>query len=845
MREKKKILLIGWDAADWKIIGPLLAKGEMPSLNRIIKNGVYGNMSTLNPPYSPMLWTSVATGKTADKHGILGFVEVMNDLSGVRSVTASSRKSRALWNIFHNQGLKSNLVGWWPSYPAEPINGVVISDKFQKVNPDPAKQLPIGDDVIYPKELVSEYKDLRMFPWELTEQHILPFIPEAHKINQEEDKKLNSFANVMAHNASVHNAATKVIRETQWDFTAVYYDFIDHMCHNFMKYHPPKLTQLPKELFDMYKGVIDGAYKYQDMMLGRMLDLVDDDTTVIVMSDHGYESGSKRLLKMPKVQASPAMEHRQFGMFAACGPNIKKNEKLYGLGLLDIAPTILNHFDLPVGRDMDGRVINEMFIKPNTIKYIDSWEDKPGDFGELEKNELTNIITDDETLKQLVELGYIDNVEEKSEKAILRVKCDLKHNLSRVYRARKKFDLAKELLEELLQHKGQIDIGHYYIDLLKIALETKDYEEAEEYLEKFKKSESELKLNTFFYEAEILAGKGKLVQAKDLLQQQVPLRKLNSELRFRLGIVKLSLNEFEDAKIDFENAILIEPDKAKYHLGIAQAYFGLGKYDETVDYAITSIELVNNYPKAHYILGQALEKMGELEQAKLAYDTAHSLRLKNDDGRSKIAKENMEELLKLPETSGEELSFTLKEDQIIIVSGLPRSGTSLMMQMLANGGCDIMTDQKRKADTSNPKGYLEFDPVMRLHKDNTWLGDARNRGVKIVAPLLKFLDPKYRYKIIFMTRDLNEVIKSQQTMIGKDPDTMPVRLLNSYQKLLKGVGAWKDKEPGIEMIYINYKDALNNTEDIVDKVVHFLGREDFDKEAMIASVDKKLYRNRS
>ncbi len=96
-----------------------------------------------------------------------------------------------------------------------------------------------------------------------------------------------------------------------------------------------------------------------------------------------------------------------------------------------------------------------------------------------------------------------------------------------------------------------------------------------------------------------------------------------------------------------------------------------------------------------------------------------------------------------------------------------------------------------------------------------------------------------------MTRDLNEVIKSQQTMIGKDPDTLPIRLLNSYQKLLKVVYAWKDREPGIEMIYINYKNALNNTELIVDKVIHFLGRQDFDKEAMIASVDNTLYRNKS
>ena len=128
---KNKLLLIGWDAADWKIIGPLIAKGQMPALKSLIDKGVYGNLSTMNPPYSPMLWTSVATGKTPDKHGVLGFIEVLPEMEGVRPVTSNSRKVRALWNILHHNKLKSNLVGWWPSYPAEPIDGVVISNKFQ------------------------------------------------------------------------------------------------------------------------------------------------------------------------------------------------------------------------------------------------------------------------------------------------------------------------------------------------------------------------------------------------------------------------------------------------------------------------------------------------------------------------------------------------------------------------------------------------------------------------------------------------------------------------------------------------------------------------------------------
>jgi predicted AlkP superfamily phosphohydrolase/phosphomutase len=427
--KKSKVLLIGWDAADWKVIGPLLASGEMPALKGLIDKGVYGNMSTMNPPYSPMLWTSVATGKTPDKHGVLGFIELAPDLKGIRPVTTNSRKTRAIWNILHNQGYRSNLIGWWPSYPAEPINGVVISEKFQKINKDPKKKNPIRLGTVHPESYLGKVKDLRMRPYEVTDQHILPFIPKAAEIDQEKDQALSTFAKLFSENVSVHAASTFTMQNTEWDFMAIYFDLIDHMCHAFMKYHPPLLKGVPLAYYEIYKDVIKSTCKFQDMMLERTLSLVDDDTTVIIMSDHGYESGSRRILKMPKYPAAPALEHRQFGIFAACGPNIKKNEKIFGLGLIDVTPTILHAFGLPVGKDMDGKVALDIFKEPGKVEYIDSWDEVAGDFGELEKERETDQLSDNETMEQLIELGYIDRPEGKIEDAILKTSCDLKKKI--------------------------------------------------------------------------------------------------------------------------------------------------------------------------------------------------------------------------------------------------------------------------------------------------------------------------------------------------------------------------------------------------------------------------------
>ncbi|MEZ4792701.1 MAG: alkaline phosphatase family protein [Gelidibacter sp.] len=841
--KRNKLLLIGWDAADWKIIGPMLAKGQMPALKKMIDNGVYGNMSTMNPPYSPMLWSSVATGKTPDKHGVLGFIEVLENNSGVRPVTANSRKVRALWNILHNQGLKSNLVGWWPSFPAEPINGVVVTDKFQKVSLDPKKQKAMAEGTIHPKSVEKEFKDLRMFPHEVTSEHILPFIPNAAQIDQEKEKGIVTLAKILSQNVSIHNATTRLLRTSEWDFMAVYYDLIDHCCHSYMKFHPPKLKAVKQEQYDIFKEAVTGAYRFQDMMLERTLELVDEDTTVMVISDHGFESGNKRLLRMPKVQAAPAMDHRQFGIFVAMGPNIKKNEKVFGLGLIDVAPTILNHFGLPVGEDMDGKVALDIFEEPKEINYIKSWEEVTGDFGELKQKNEPDAFTDDETMEQLIELGYVERGDEKIENAVKKTKCDLKHNLARVHLGKKNYDEANRILSELIEEKEPIDTAPFYLDLLNISLERKEFAKAQKFLDKLKSLNTPVKYAHFFSEASILMGQGKPADALKVLEEaQAENRYSDPEIWYKLGTIKHKLCRYEEAQVAYEKAVEIEPDKAKYHAAIAENLVELGQYEEAIEYALTSIELVKYFSRAHYVLGRALEKFGDLENAKTAFETAARLTPQTFH-RAEKAIENLEERMALPLEFKDKKTTKYRKGQIVIVSGLPRSGTSLMMQMLHSGGLEALTDKNRKPDESNPKGYFEYDPVMSLHKDNTWLHLGQDKSIKVVAPLLRFLDTKYRYKVIFMNRDLTEVVKSQQKMIGKDPENLPIKLFDAYSKQLNKVESWKDKEPGVELIYLNYKDVLNHTDDAINKVISFIGQ-DLDKASMAKCVDKSLYRNK-
>jgi tetratricopeptide (TPR) repeat protein len=303
------------------------------------------------------------------------------------------------------------------------------------------------------------------------------------------------------------------------------------------------------------------------------------------------------------------------------------------------------------------------------------------------------------------------------------------------------------------------------------------------------------------------------------------------------------LGNLDIATQQLEKAIEKEPEKATYYTLMAEILLNKQEYEEAAEYALTSIEIVKYFPKAHLLLGQALENLGDLENAKVAYEMANSLKPK-EFHKAKQSLDNIIKKVELDIDYTAEVSNVYQENQVTIVSGLPRSGTSLMMQMLDKGGVDILQDQLREADISNPKGYYEYKPVMSLYKDNTWLSKGQDKAVKVVAPLLKYLDSTLRYKIIFMRRDLNEIIQSQQKMIGKSEQEFPVTLYNKYQKLLANVTLWDKSEPGVEILYVNYTDVLENPASELARIEKFLGVA-VNKQEMINCVDVSLYRNRT
>ncbi len=183
--------------------------------------------------------------------------------------------------------------------------------------------------------------------------------------------------------------------------------------------------------------------------------------------------------------------------------------------------------------------------------------------------------------------------------------------------------------------------------------------------------------------------------------------------------------------------------------------------------------------------------------------------------------------------------------EVIIVSGLPRSGTSLMMQMLEHGGVAVLTDGIRTADTDNPRGYYEFERVKKVKTDTDWLSAARGKAVKMVSQLLYDLPATETYRILFMDRDLDEVLTSQEKMLARLGRSAAPReeMKRAYTLHLERLHRWLPAQKHLAVLGVSYNDLLGQPRDQAERVAAFLDSA-ADVEKMVQTVDPSLYRNR-
>lgn len=889
----RKILLIGWDAADWQHIHPLLDRGLMPTLAKLVEGGTIGNLATLQPVLSPMLWNSIATGKHAYKHGIAGFIEPNPSGEGARPFSSTSRKTRALWNIFTLAGKKTNVVNWWASHPAEKVNGCVVSNLFAGVKIDPATgKYQVAKNTIHPFEKALDYARFKVFPNELGEEQLCPFVPEAAKVNQEEDNRLQILANVLSETLTTHAVATAVMENEPWDFMAVYYTGIDHFSHAFMQYHPPRLPFIGEAEFELYKDVVAGAYRFHDMMLERLLHLAGEGTTVILCSDHGFESGELRPFNLPREPAGPAASHRRFGIFVANGPGIKQDERVTGASLIDIAPTILTLAGLPVGADMDGRALVEIFETTPAIQTIPSWDEVPGECGHrLEATESTPDESE-ELLRQFVALGYVDDPGEDRAEQHASAVVESAYNLARNLQWLKRYDDAIDKLAAIVRstpwESRFIDQladccreGGRPAEAIRILEAAYDMPNCARPAVRLIWALAKLQMGEWEAAAPVLAA-----------LEQLPLQ--SPGIMVHVGNAYLRQRRWAQAEAAYRKVIERQPENSEAHVGLSTVLLARDANREAAEEALTALGFVYRLPQAHFNLGLALTRVGENERAVTALETAlkfgprmakaHRLlaflqrvrlgnrnkaelhaaevRRLNVRGKTEPAPPRLELGPFMPEAERERILVEKRPSPtnprkpsgktFVLVSGLPRSGTSLAMQMLERGGLEPKTDGQRAADIDNPKGYYEWEDIKKIGQKPRLLDEPGldKKAIKCVSMLLRKLPYNHRYKVIFMMRPVDEIVASQAAMIDRlqsegarmDPEQIARGLEAHRAEVL----AWLKEHKRIETLVVDYPELVADPTQAINALASFLGPELLpNPEAMRSAVDRSLHRKKA
>jgi predicted AlkP superfamily phosphohydrolase/phosphomutase/Flp pilus assembly protein TadD len=638
-RIAKRVLLIGWDAADWDIIRPLAARGQMPNFKRFIDEGATGNIATLNPILSPILWNSIATGKRADKHDILGFMEP--DGQGfIRPVSSTSRRAKAIWNILSQRGMTSHVVGWYASYPAEKIRGSVVTDRYEAFVEKPDL---FADDpnAYHPADLKDDLRSLHVSKHDIVRDQVAPFIPMVDTIDTTTDPYVGIFAHTLAQCASVHNAATIAVERDDWDFCAVYYTAIDHFGHEFQEFHPPRMAHVPVEFFDKYKHVITSVYQYHDMMLGRLMQLAGPETTVIVLSDHGFKNGADRPLIFIDPQTgkrsgpgiNPVQWHRPFGVIAAVGPGIARGVEVRGSTLLDICPTILTLLGVPVGQDMDGRVIEPVFATRPRVDTIATHEESHPDDGVFRGESVDDPYAAQEVLKQLVELGYMEAPDEDKQKTVERIVRERRDALATVLTSAGRVQEAVKVLEELFtehptpyrRHRlgtalGMLGRFDEVTALMDGAAET---------------PEDAPIMNTL--RAQVAMSRGQTDVALDLLERVLKASPGMPRVRTLMARPLMKHGDNERAERVLREALEIQPDDPEALNLLGVVLRRTGRLEDAVHAHMKSVTLLHEQPVAHFNLGEVLRELGQHEWAKRAYEVCLELRPSNALAHRRLA----------------------------------------------------------------------------------------------------------------------------------------------------------------------------------------------------------------
>lgn len=409
---RSRVIVLALDGVDPDAVDLLVAEGELPNFARLRRQGAYGRLRSSRPILSPIIWTTIATGRKPVDHGIGHFVAV-NDKTGEQlPVTSQMRAVKAIWNIFSQAERTVGVVGWWATWPAEAVRGAMVSDHvaYHFLFDEARRAADEEVGVTYPPELYERIAPLVRRPADISHDELHRFVD----VGEEDVRRPFSFADDLSHFKWALAAAetNRAIGRYLWaahapDLLMVYIEGTDSVAHLFG--HLFRADALAGELAEQqrrYGRAVEEMYAWADTVVGEYLAMTDADTTLLVLSDHGFQLGV--LPDDPSVTRDMRRRvsekyHSLEGILYAYGAHVRAGAEFKAPQLLDIAPTILALAGLAPARDMPGRVLDEGLSSRRGTRRRASYEataPRPGG--------RATAAVDPAILERLRALGYLD-----------------------------------------------------------------------------------------------------------------------------------------------------------------------------------------------------------------------------------------------------------------------------------------------------------------------------------------------------------------------------------------------------------------------------------------------------
>jgi tetratricopeptide (TPR) repeat protein len=554
----------------------------MPHLARLIEKGIMGSLATLTPVSPALLWTSLATGRFPDSHGVLDAFEPDERTGGVRPVTRASLQALTVLEVLAQAGIAARSIGWPVTHPATGP-ATCVSGGF-------AAGL---SDSIFPANLKDELAELRFDPQEWTAEELMLFVPKLGRIDQDKDRGLARLGALLAEAVSVQAAATALLESSPGGFTAVWFGAAGR-----------SLEAFPADSDPIYKDVLSGVYRFLDMLLGRLVEMAGPEASIILVSDRAAaEANAQNRLGTPR------------GILTAAGPGIEPDQLTFGVSLLDIAPTVLALYGFQSALDMVGRCVPEICSNAPTRTLLES--EAPT------RKTASDALTVNREIAALEALGYKDVIGEaawpQAQEQRKRRTLNLAWSLLGQSRERE----AAPFLEQLGRGNPEraeirLYLGHTYFRCDRIA-------EAREIYEQLRSEFPDHPLEPVIL-AQLAIAEGKPEKAQQYLVASRERVGLDAALDSAIGDLYLKLARGEEAVTAFESAVRSDAGLATAREGLARALLLCNRLEEAAEAAMDAIRIRYDQPSAHTTLGRALAALKRDEDAGRAFAVAERLK---------------------------------------------------------------------------------------------------------------------------------------------------------------------------------------------------------------------------